>query len=128
MVEQAKHALKSKRGITITSIVATIMMIGGVFQVAPALGLQIPRWAWVSELEASEQQFARLLRPVSSERLEKLRQEETTLDLAIDQLRAEGQEVPSWMIREAVDIRLQIERWQEVDDQIDGIIRGSDQD
>lgn len=123
MGDQIKRAMRSPSSITLGSLIAAFMTLAAVYQAAPAIGMDLPRWAWYGELQETEARVAGLFRPVASERIEEIRQELRTLELAIEQLQAQGAEPPGWMVRDQVALELQLKRWQDLQQQVNQITR-----
>jgi len=108
--------LKTKNGrITVASVVAAFLAVAGVYQAAPALGIQMPRPAWLFELQQLERKHSRWFQTVADDRVEELRQEVQQAQWAIQRIHAEGeQEVPDWLLQKYIDAQRELNQWEDL--------------
>jgi hypothetical protein len=77
------------------AFLTTLTVVFGLYAGAASVGLDIPRWAWVSEVRAAESKLSELRLQFEQMRVESLRRAQLDVVTRIAELEARGIEVPT---------------------------------
>lgn len=113
-VDAAKRAARSPGSITLATLAAAFLAISGVYSAAGSMGLTLPRPAWRAELIETERQFAGVIIPIADDAYLQAQQDRYKAQLAIDQIREAGGDIPDWLQQDLLEAQQDIRRWDEI--------------